>query len=532
MSFSRRDFVKFIGGAIGTVSSLSSVSMLSTGCTSDSVKKAGASSGSSYGISPSAKDDLVLAEGLQSKVVLAWGDQLNSSEFFGFNNDYTAFLPLDGKDDEAILWVNHEAPNPLFVSGFERTKENVLKEQQSIGGSLTHLKKDSNGDWKLVANSKYNRRLDGNTKIPFSAGSIVAGKDHAFGTLGNCAGGVTPWGTVLTCEENYHDFYGEVDFKTNERFKSRLSWEKFYPDRHPHGYGWVVEVNPKTGASQKHTSMGRFAHECATCNLAKDGRTVVYTGDDKNSEFIYKFIADKPNSLATGKLYVADIKNGKWVSLNIDEQPVLKKTFKDQVEVNINARVAGRLVGATPCDRPEDFEIQPGTNNVFLTLTNNKPRGNFHGSIMKIEETGNDPLSLTFKATDFAVGGEESGFSCPDNLIFDKSGNLWMVTDISGGAMNKAPYNSFKNNGLFYFPMSGPDAGKAIQIASAPVDAELTGLSFSSDYKTLFISVQHPGEKSKSLDKLTSTWPHDDKYFGIPRPCVVQVQGPLLDKLV
>lgn len=528
MEFSRREFVKFIGGAVGTAAKISGVGAVATSCAStidDNEKNAG------FGIEPTDKDDLVLADGLSAELLIAWGDKMNKKgDEFGFNNDYTAFLPLDGKKDEALFWVNHEATNPLFVSGEERSKENVDKELKSVGGAIVHIKKDSNGQWRFIANSKYNRRIDGFTKIPFANGEKIQGQNYGMGTLGNCAGGVTPWGTVLTCEENYFIFYGEQDHATGKKSDSYLGWEKHYPKNHPHHYGWVVEVDLKTGKSKKLTGIGRYAHECATCNLAKDGRTVVYSGDDKAGEFIYKFISDKKNSLDKGTLYVADIPNGKWISMDINEQPILKKNFKNQLDVLIHCREAGRLLGATPCDRPEDFEIQPGTNNVFLTLTNNKGAGNYHGSILKIEETNGDPLSLTFKASNFAVGGEKAGFSCPDNLIFDKSGNLWMVTDISGGSMNKAPYTAFKNNGLFYFPMSGPHAGKAIQVASAPVDAELTGLSFSSDSKTLFVAVQHPGEKSKSLDKLTSTWPHEAK--GIPRPAVVQIQGPLLDRLV
>jgi secreted PhoX family phosphatase len=528
MSYSRRDFVKFVTGAVSSAATLSGASLMATGCISNEK-----SSNADYGISPSDKDDLVLAKGLESKIVIGYNEVINSKgEKFGFNNDYTAFMPLDSKSDEALLWVNHEYTHPLFVGGWDRTKENILEEQKAVGGSIVHIKKDGNGDWVFQPNSKYNRRIDANTKIPFSGDTKVMGKDHAYGTLSNCAGGITPWGTVLTCEENYQDAYGEVEFKTNKRSKSRMGWEKFYPDRHPFQYGWVVEVDVKTGKAQKHTGIGRYAHECATCIVAKDGRTVVYSGDDKAGEFIYKFISDKPNSLEKGKLYVADLKKGQWQSLNYDDNPIMRKHFKDQTEVLIHARTAGRFVGATPCDRPEDFEIQPKTNNVFVSLTNNKKRGNYHGSILKIEETNNDPLSLTFKAADFAVGGDDSGFSCPDNLAFDKSGNLWMVSDMSGGAMNKPPYSKFKNNGLFYFPMSGPHAGQAIQIASAPVDAELTGLSFSSDHKTLFVSVQHPGERSNGLNELTSTWPRDKMSNGIPRPCVVQVQGPLLDRLV
>ena len=529
MSYNRRDFVKFFGGALAA-SQIPMAGVLSSSCTQTSNKKNELIIKDGWkAISATAKDDLVLAEGLKAEMLIGWGDPINGTEKFGFNNDYTAFLPLNDSEDEALFWVNHEYPNPLFVSDWERSKENAIKEKKEVGGSILHIKKDASGKWRLVANSKYNKRLDGNSKIPFAANVEIQGRGYGIGTFGNCAGGVTPWGTVLTCEENYHDYYGEVDFYSKEKSDSRFKWEQYWPENHPHHYGWVVEVDLKTGVAKKQTSLGRFAHECATCIKAKDGRTVVYSGDDKNDEFIYKFISDDKDSLDKGKLYVAQLETGNWLSLDINESPILKKKFKNQLDVLIHCREAGKLLGATPCDRPEDFEIQPGTNNVFLTLTNNKPKGNFHGSILKIEETDSNPLSLTFQSSAFAVGGDESGFSCPDNLIFDKSGNLWMVTDISGSAMNKAPYKKFKNNGLFYFPMSGENAGKAFQIASAPVDAELTGLSFSKDKNTLFMSVQHPGEKSKSLQKLTSTWPHESN--GLPRPAVVQIQGPLLDKL-
>ena len=182
------------------------------------------------------------------------------------------------------------------------------------------------------------------------------------------------------------------------------------------------------------------------------------------------------------------------------------------------------MLGATELARPEDIEVHPKTGEVYVCLTNNKPKKNYHGSILKISPNGSDHGSDSFKAQDFLVGGED--FSCPDNLAFDKEGNLWFATDISGGAMNKPPYEKFKNNGLFYVPMSGRDAGKVKQIASAPTDAELTGLSFSPDGKTLFLSVQHPGEKSPNLQQLTSHWPRG----GSERPLssVVAIRGPLL----
>ena len=113
---------------------------------------------------------------------------------------------------------------------------------------------------------------------------------------------------------------------------------------------------------------------------------------------------------------------------------------------------------------------------------------NYHGSILKISEKNNDKTSLEFSADTFLAGGEETGFSCPDNMVFDKKGNLWFCSDISGSGMNQSPYSNFKNNGLFYVPMSGPEAGKAIRVASGPTDCELTGPAFSPDNSTLFLS--------------------------------------------
>lgn len=519
---SRRRFVQFLGGAVA-VSQTSLLTSCATG-TQYKVKKA---------VSPKMTDEVELSHGLTYDVVIKWGDKINKQgDTFGFNNDYLAFTPIAGKDNEAILWANHEAPNPMFVSNYtggKRTKKQVDAERYSVGGSLVKINKSCCDKWAVDSDSEYGRRVTAATEIPYSNGEKIAGKKTATGTLGNCAGGVTPWGNILTCEENYHDYYGEYEFGKKGKTKGAYGWDKIY-NEHPYEYGWVVEVNPLTGEAKKHTGIGRYAHECATCIEAKDGRTVVYSGDDKAGECIYKFISKEKGSLSEGDLYVADIKNGKWLSLDIEKQPKLKKMFKSQLELLINTRVAAHAIGATPCDRPEDIEIQPGTANVFVTLTNNKKKGNYHGSILKIEEKNGDFLSMEFKANDFVVGGEKAGFSCPDNIVFDKNGNLWMVSDISGSAIGKGPYKSFGNNGLFYIPTKGPNAGKAFQVASAPFDAELTGPCFSPDYKTLFLSVQHPGEKSKSLKDLRSHWP--DGGDNIPRPAVIAVYGPLLDELM
>lgn len=524
----RRDFVKFISA--GTVTS---IGLLSSGAlTSCSSSKSSTPFTTFKPIDPSGADELILADGFQYHRFLTWGDRLNSrGEKFGINNDYLAFTPLNKKGTEAILWANHEYPLPNLIHDFKKldnkSKAMIDLERKEVGGSLVHIKKNKSGRWELVKNSSYNRRLDGFSKIPFADNKKVWGSKFAIGTFAGCAGGVTPWGSVLSCEENYQDYYGDRDSKGKVLTKAWLEWDKFYK-KPPEHYGWVVEVEPKTGKAKKQTALGRFAHESATCVLANDGRTVVYSGDDKAGEFVYKFVSEKKGSLDRGELFVADVKKGKWISLDINKQPLLKKNFKDQLEVLTFAREAGALLGATKLNRPEDIKVSPKTDEVFITLTNNVDVGDYHGSIMKLSPKDGNHLSESFSAMDFAVGGEE--FSCPDNLAFDLHGNLWMVTDISGSAMHKPPYTKFKNNGLFFFPMSGPNAGKPFQVASAPFDSELTGLCFTPDFKSLFVSVQHPGEKSKSADKYTSHWPLGGAEK--PRSAVIEIFGPNLDRII
>ena len=503
----RREFLQFLGFS-GVVVSLPS-------CASTLIPANGLPS-----LPPSLEDKLLTLDGLNYKILLRYNDPINATQKFGFNNDFIAFHEFT--KDHGILWVNHEYVSPNFTS---RTQENIDRERTEVGGSLIEIKK-INGDWEVVKNSEFNRRLDAFTKIPFAWNEKISGSDFAIGTMGNCAGGKTPWGTILTCEENYDMFWGERD-RLGKTEPSWLGWEKFYP-LPPEHYGWVVEVEPLTGKSKKLISLGRIAHECAAVTKAKNGKVVAYTGDDQAFEHLYKFISNSESSLEDGKLYVADLEKGKWLSLDINEQPILKKTFKNQTEVQIYTREAAKLLGATPLDRPEDIEFDPITKNVFVALTNNKKNNNYHGSILKIKEDNNDPGSLTFKHETFLTGGKEQGFACPDNMVFDPKGNLWFTTDMSGGEINQGPYEGLGNNGLFVLIRSGVHAGKVIRLASAPVDAELTGPCFSPDYQTLFLSVQHPGENSRSKDELRSNWPDG----GIPKPCVVTLQGPLLNQIV
>lgn len=550
MNYNRRKFISFLGkaslGVLVTPPFLVGCGNTTTPINSKSISEETLKRLKSVvlkNLAPSAKDDLLLTQGLSYHTIIKWGDKISNKDTFGFNNDFTCFIPLDESNPkDGLLWVNHEYVNPLFVSDFNyhkyknprqhRTIEQVDKEMYNVGGSIVRIKEE-NKRWKVVENDPHNRRITAKTPIQLNWDTPIKGQTTVIGTHSNCSGGITPWKTFLTCEENYDSYFGETEYDENNVASHRPSsegWEKFY-NYPPEHYGWVVEIDPKEGTAQKHIALGRFAHECCTLYELDDKRIVAYTGDDKNNEHLYKFISSKPGSLKEGTLYVADTINGKWLALDWEKQPVLKNRFKNQTEVLIRAREAAKLLGATELNRPEDIEIDPITGNIFVTLTNNKTKNDFHGSILKIVETNGAFDALTFKASTFKAGSIESGFSCPDNLAFDMSGNLWMTSDISGSSMNKAdkPYMPFKNNSLFVIPRYGKDVGKVIRVASAPTDAELTGPWFSPDGKTLFLSIQHPGEQTKDITNPTSKWPFDQD--NIPKPSVVAITGDLIEKM-
>jgi len=548
MKYNRRSFISFIGkaslGAIVVPPFLMSSGNSPSPITGEKIAKETLERLKKVvlkSINPSEKDDLVLANGLHYHPIIKWGDPINKFDTFGFNNDFTCFIPLDDKNPkDGLLWVNHEYMNPLFVSEYnyrnknqKRTKEQVDKEMYQVGGSIVRIKEE-NGTWNVVENDPLNRRITAKTPMKINWDSPIKGATTVMGTLANCSGGITPWKTFLTCEENYDNFYGETIYDQNNKPQHKPStyykWEQFYtyPPEH---YGWVVEINSKDGSSQKHIALGRFAHECCTLYELEDKRVVAYSGDDANDEHLYKFISSTPSSLKEGTLYVADTINGKWLALDWEQQPLLKQQFKNQTEVLIRAREASKLLGATPLNRPEDIEIDPISGNILISLTNNKPKKDFHGSILKIEETNGKFDALTFSASTYIAGGKETGFTCPDNLAFDLAGNLWITSDISGSSMNKKDnqYTSFKNNALYVIPRHGKDAGNVIRVASAPKDAELTGPWFSPDGKTLFLSVQHPGEQTKEVTNPTSRWPFDED--NIPKPAVIAISGDLIEKM-
>jgi secreted PhoX family phosphatase len=524
MTLKRRDFLAFLGG-------LGVISLLPSGCITK-VKKDKETIIPS--LPPSVDDRLNTIEDLNWYSLIREGDSLNSQGLkFGTNNDFIALFAHPTAPDTYVMAVNHESINPLVSLGngtFAREKTWIDLEMASVGVSFFRVE-FKNGKYNFIKDASENRRINANTRIPFSGDRRIEGSKFARGTFANCAGGFTTWGSMLTCEENFQDFVGDRPHgRRTVRYpaKNQFKWCEFY-EMPPEHYGWVVEINPFDGEAKKLTGLGRMAHEGATVTKAKDGRAVVYMGDDDNDRCLYKFVSNSEKNLEKGALFVANIESGHWIPLDRNRDPRLNKAFVDHMDLMIYVREAAEIVGGSKLDRPEDIEIHPRSGHVYVSLTNNKVQNRPHGSLLKLIEHENDAAATRFSASTFILGGEESGFSSPDNLVFDRNGNLWMTTDVSGSLMGQGDYKFFGNNSLFFIPLFGELAGKAFRIATAPRDAEFTGPCFSEKGNTLFLSVQHPGETSQSSNNFTSHWPEGGN--SKPLSSVVALYGSKLDFL-
>ncbi len=467
---------------------------------------------------------------------------------------HRGFLPASASSHEGLLVVNHEGLtielfHPDWLPGQPKESRHVLAEQRAIGLSVLHVRRDASGAWRTVPDSPYARRIDATTRHRLTGpAATLDGGPSAIGTLANCSGGRTPWGTVLSCEENFHEFTDEAEFHY------RWPREPYATRRH---YGFVVELDPFDLADvpRKHTALGRCRHENVALRVGADGTLAAYLGDDRNDGCLYKFVAagkvtgDRAKDralLESGRLYVAQLHgvapgqpgsasatHGRWRLLDLDAQPALQAAkredgsprFASQADVLADVAAAAQALGATPLERPEDAEIHPHDGSLWVALTNQKKRtpADWHGRIVRLVEAGDDPAALSFAWSVFAEGSASDGVSSPDNLAFDADGNLWVTSDRSHDAPARDAYRGRGPNGLYCVPTQGPHAGVAFLAATGPVECELTGPCFSPDGTTLFLSVQHPGEESKSRQQLTSHWPHGGD--AVPLGAVVAIRG-------
>jgi secreted PhoX family phosphatase len=542
MTISRRRFLTYLG--MGSYAALVNPRAIAQKADFPLRRRKGEAPAFFRPIGASTKDDLILPPGFRYQLVCAWGDRLGSTdpqgrpEVFGFNNDFIAYFPIDAlsggtNQREGLLWVNHEYPNPLFISKYKskvrKTQEQILAEKLSVGGSVIHIRREGR-EWKHLPGSKYTRRFTALYPTMPLTGPAASQVPKAVGTLANCSGGRTPWNTVLSCEENYPDFNDEEGYRWSDVVAQEVDENQ---------YGWIVEVDPFGELPpRKHTSLGRFKHENAALRLGPTSRLVVYMGDDEEGQFLYKFVSAEPykpgasraeqsNILTAGTLYAADFQKGRWLPLDLgharSKKHLEEEGLKTPATVLLNTRDAAAVLGATPLDRPEVCTVHPRDGSLYAALTYNTWHGNLFGQIIRLVEEHDNPEGETFRYEIFLAGGPQSGLACPDNLLFDRAGNLWVVCDIASESLNKGAYQPFGNNGIYVVPTTGPSAGDAFQFASGPVECELTGPCFTEDEDTLFLSVQHPGEESPSLDALTSHWPHGGT--ALPRPAVVAITG-------
>jgi secreted PhoX family phosphatase len=543
-------------------------------------------------------DEITIPEGYNWNILASWGDPLWSKgpEFdpvtrgtgesqelsFGDNTDGMAVFDLG---ERTVIAINNEYVNRDIIygnrsSGAPENADDVRKGKAGHGVSVIEIA-EQDGKWSIVKDSPLNRRITADS--PMDITGPAAGHDlmktkadptgtKSLGTWNNCGNGRTPWGTYLTCEENFNGYFSSSDenFAVPAELKRYgvglkdwgYAWattdERFDISKNPNEpnrAGYIVEIDPANpdATPKKRTALGRFKHENAEVVLADDGHVVVYMGDDERGEFMYKFISDGVYSaggdnsdlLEDGRLFVAkyaDDGKGEWVELTPASTGMASKA-----EICIHTRIAASAVGATTMDRPEWVAANPLKAEIYCALTNNKNRGkkpnaggdetpvggpnpregNNYGQIVRLRPSGGDHNAAAFDWDLFvmagnptvhkdAYGGSENVnadnmFNSPDGLAFDSNGMLWIQTD--GNYSNAKDFAGQGNNQML---LGDPATGEIRRFLVGPKECEITGITWSPDRRTMFVGVQHPGEKGGSH------WPAGGD--SVPRSSVIAIR--------
>ena len=480
----------------------------------------------------------------------------------GIGHDGMWFFPIGNGNDRGILAINNEYGTNMHVLGKSapQSLEDVRLSQHAHGVSVVEIQK-INSKWERVSSTNA-RRIHVNTPVTFS--SPAAGHpllqtpagNSPKGTLNNCANGHTPWGTYLTCEENFNGYFGAtgswIPTEAQKRYGFRAAgsgynWHNFDPrfdlsnpsyTKEENRFGWVVEIDPMNASQTpvKRTALGRFKHENAELVVGQGGRAVVYMGDDERFDYIYKFVSESNwrsmqargiSPLDRGKLYVAkfnDNGTGNWIELTINN-PVLKAKFADQVEILTYVRMAADAVGATPMDRPEWISAAPN-GDVYCTLTNNTSRTtpnaanplapNPFGHIIKWRDSNNH-VGTTFTWDIFVLAKDthnnsESAFSSPDGFWADPDGRLFIQTDGTQPTINGVTLND-------QMLVANPNTREIRRLFSGVTDCEVTGVAVTPDRRTMFINIQHPGDG----DPTKTNFPAPQGSGKIPRDATVVI---------
>ncbi|SEN78872.1 hypothetical protein SAMN04488003_13616 [Loktanella fryxellensis] len=534
------------------------------------------------------------------KPLVSWGDALwsdapafdkatggtlaASRRVFGDNTDGIELFNIDGHE---VIAVNHEYTevgtlHPALPDNMPQSLEDVQKTQAVQGVTVMEVAEGPDG-WAVVQDSPFNRRIDHTT--PMTISGPAAGHDllktamdpdgvTALGTMNNCGAGRTPWGTYLTCEENFNGYFGTTETVAEDAtpagytpemlrygppVASRYGYElfdaRFDLSQNPNEFnkqGYVVEIDPSdpTATPIKRTALGRFKHENAAVVIGRDGKVVVYLGDDERGEFLYKFVStnsyvpggDTSTLLDDGILHVAKFEadgSGTWLALTEET------TGMSLAEVCIHTRIAASTVGATTMDRPEWVAVNPTAVEAYCALTNNTDRAadatnmggdvmtpvdgspnpraeNGYGQIVRWYPANADHADPAFTWDLYVMAGNPdvhaegpyagsanvtagNMFNSPDGMMFDSAGLLWIQTD--GDDSNEGEFAGQGNNQML---VGDPATGEIARFMTGPKGGEVTGLCWSSDRRTAFIGIQHPGGSFPDAD-------------GAPRSTVIAV---------
>ncbi len=581
--FSRRGFLKNSLAVSAIAATVSPIALILA-------DDARAASGSAFifdEVEAGIDDKHHVAAGYDADVLLRWGDPIfaDAPEFdpanqtpeaqerqFGYNNDYVGYIPIEGSAEHGLLVVNHEYTNehlmfPGIVSIIEKEGKKEIEvapadqkrvdiEMAAHGGAIVEIRKEG-GKWQVVRDGKLNRRITASTEMQLTGPAagherLKTGADatgtKVLGTLNNCAGGVTPWGTWILAEENFHGYFaGELpaDHKEAANYErlgvpeGSYQWANFHDrfdvSKEPNEanrFGWIVEVDVDDPNSipRKRTALGRFKHEGAESIVAPDGRVVFYLGDDERFDYVYKFVtagkfnpddrAANMDLLDEGTLYVAKFAEDgtmTWLPLVQGEGPLSADNgFASQADVVIETRRAADLLGATKMDRPEDIQPNAANGKVYVMLTNNtkrtadqidaaNPRAeNAFGHIIEIVEEGGDFTAASGKwevllkcgdpsvaevGASFSTATTANGwFGMPDNCAIDAAGRLWVSTD------GNSPKATGRTDGLWAVDTEGEARATSKLFFRVPVGAEMCGPLFTPDDQTAFVAVQHPAD--------------------------------------
>ncbi len=524
----------------------------------------------------------VVPSGHKAQILLRWGDPILTDapafdpyrqsveaqlQQFGYNNDYVGFIPLGG--GRGLLCVNHEytVAQMMFpgvgidakgrLDRTTMTARHCAIEQAATGGSIVEIRRDGH-DWRLVLDSPLNRRISAShSAFDISGPARGAARMQttadpagvrAIGTFGNCAGGITPWGSYLSAEENVDEYFGgmlpaghaEADNHRMmgvpgghfEWYRHEARFDIGREPNEPNRFGWIVEIDALDPAApmKKRTALGRFKHEGAETVIGADGRLAIYMGDDEAFQCLYRFVSrDRVDMqkreanrdlLDHGTLSVARFDEDgtlTWLPLVHGQGPLTPSNgFHSQADVVIEARRAAMLLGGTPMDRPEDVQPHPHNGRVYVNLTNNVKReeanaanprvANISGHIIELQAPDNNHGAAVYRWDALVqcglpeTDGFETGarwnpatsvngwFSCPDGAAMDPAGRLWIASD-QGGKWAV----SGTADGLWALGVDGDERGRGKMFFRAPVGAETTGPCFAPDGRSLFLSVQHPG---------------------------------------